>query len=489
MGKASDSVNDIIRGYRPKRWGVADFKRLDVVKSYGSYSTSINRFVNLNRPAFQFLGLTVCGEEGFANEIRLERSRFCGVVPLRGAESGQVIGSLSVDGAYGEDIPEIITAIGADVEVEFNPGFMLTSASPLTPPIYLECLRYIDLYTEAERVKWRKFQVVERTEPLPRGITDWSAYASKSLANPQHALRFPNRFNSLTTHHAEWLNLTAILSVALEEVLRPAVPVNARLRIMSRVERLRAMLRNTPLPSAPSLPVVHNPDPEAIKQLKLSGAAIMQSQTSQRCAWRIDQALLFERYVQHVARKALEQVGGTLTCNPHIGISGFRAPWTLSCLEPDAVGRLGTTTLIIDAKYKSHLLNRSFPSPSSMGKPSLSASSNSTYSIGSSPFSGSSPNNSSSTGPSEFSTLDDTFRHDLHQILAYASMAPNSSPFSHRHAMLVYPSTTFLHHTQQFHSTLLHQTNLTLHLIGLPFHSTTLPANILHLASLFRTML
>lgn len=449
MAKQPLGANKIIRGYGQTVWKSSEFKGLGIVASYGVYSAAINRFINLNYSGFNFLGLNVLGEQEFANELRINRSRYCGVVPLISAANGKSIGDLSVLGAYGEDIAEIVAAIGHNVTVEFNSNLILTGTSCLTPPIYLECLRYIELFIEASKSRWTKFEVVNKTESRVRGITDWNRYAAESVANPRDALKFHNRFNSLSTAHAEWENLIAILRLTIQIATAPTVPVNARLKVSTKLRSLLPRLHGAEN-CAPVEPTSHASDPLIIKQLKESGKLILNAKSAWRCAWRVDQALLFEEYVQFICESALRRLGGTLTRNPHIKISGFYSPWTLAYLEPDAVAKVGEMICIIDAKYKSHMFN---------------------------------------SGVGEQSELNENFRHDLHQILAYSSFAPNLNSSTKRSAVLVYPNAHFKVYRQSFYSDVLLQTDVELYLVGMPFNSAAINDNVARMQDFFRSRL
>lgn len=447
MAKKNLGANRLISGYGPARWTAGGFKSLGIAASYGSYSASISRFISLNHRGFDYLGLQVYGEEEFSSDIRLERSRYCGVVPLFSADSGKAVGDLSVCGAYGEDIADIVSAIDGKVTVEFDPGLILTGNSSLTPPVYLECLRYIELFGEAAKARWTRFEVVNRQENRLRGMTDWNRYAARSLTDPGSALSFPNRFNALTTAHPEWLNLSAILKYAVQTATAPSVPAAARLRVSTKLRRLQPFVSGAGQ-ARPEIPAIHASDPVPVKKLKESGRLIMGCKSAWQCAWRVDQALLFEEYVQYLCESALKSLGAGLSRNPRVGISGYRAPWTLSSLEPDAVAHLGSTTCIIDAKYKSHMYNG---------------------------------------GAGEQGALDDSFRHDLHQVLAYSAFMPQGR--HSRCAMLIYPASHFKVYRQAFHSGILSQTDIRLHLVGLPFNSSAINENVGQLRQLFRTMI
>ena len=74
-------------------------------------------------------------------------------------------------------------------------------------------------------------------------------------------------------------------------------------------------------------------------------------------------------------------------------------PWSLKYLEPDMAIHNRESTYFVDAKYKSHLLNKN----------------------------------------SKSSFLKEEFRKDLHQILAYSSFSTDTS----RKSILCYPSNEF----------------------------------------------
>ena len=104
-------------------------------------------------------------------------------------------------------------------------------------------------------------------------------------------------------------------------------------------------------------------------------------------------------------------------------ISGRAPAWSLRYLEPDIVLQREDNQLIIDAKYKSHMLNRG------------------TISDG----------------------LKDSFRPDLHQVLAYSSFGTAED----KQVALVYPAEVFICQQQQISNPLTRATT-NVHLVGIP---------------------
>lgn len=95
--------------------------------------------------------------------------------------------------------------------------------------------------------------------------------------------------------------------------------------------------------------------------------------------------------------------------NPHYDIRMRNHPsWALNYLEPDMIIQKGDKQIVVDAKYKSHLFNWNKDSEN----------------------------------------LKETFRHDLHQILAYCSL----NGMTQKQAILVYPFSDFICHEVNIYS-------------------------------------
>jgi len=120
-----------------------------------------------------------------------------------------------------------------------------------------------------------------------------------------------------------------------------------------------------------------------VKCIKEIANRIILQKHSQSYAWRIDVALFFERYVQWIFEKAVKRIGGEMVCNPKYAGHGANFDWLLHYLEPGIVLKFAETQIIADAKYKSYLYRKH----------------------------------------SKSDTLRESFRNDLHQLLAYIAFS------------------------------------------------------------------
>ena len=389
-----------------------------------SMESVMQRFADLNRRNLAYLGITTSVESHEGKPcIRLTTSKYIGSIPIKSPMNGKEVGDLSVTGRFGEDASELIPLLGDSVKPEYSDEFHLVQGSQLTPPIFIECCKYIDTYLEAERFKWRKFDNIVKKQQQPSSGTLWTEYAVRTAKNPLEFGIFKNKCNVLTTEHEEWAQLNYVLTLAIGELESVGVPIRIRSVYSEKISYLKSTLAGKDIKAVSKI-VIRMADPYIIKQLKLLAIAILNKTSNERTAWRMDYAEFFERYVQFIFRDVAKKKGASVFQNPHFGISyGKKPSWGLSYLEPDLIIQKGIDQYVIDAKYKSHVFNWNEDS----------------------------------------SELKDTFRHDLHQILAYCSFSQSSS----KKALLVYPFSEFSIHKLNAKS---HSSNrdADIYLIGLP---------------------
>lgn len=399
-------------------------------RSYGDITVAVSRFLDINREALSFLDITASVDGGGDRRLHLATARYGGVVPLRavGPKPKQIL--LSVHGRFGEEVTDLLPLLREDFEPEFDSSMLLPCQSPLQPPIYLECLKLIDRYLEAERLAWHKFDTTVRVDPYVAGLTDWPAYALQSAINPARGLRFPNKRNVLSRNHSEQNRINYALSVALDHLSKAPLSPTLRAANEASVARAASLLRERHREPCQSIPF-HSADNAVIRDLKLRANNVLSHSTAQRVAWRIDQAQFFERYVQYICRQAALQCGMQIHANRHIAIHGFHSPWTLSYLEPDVIMEGSGHKVIVDAKYKGNMIYGSDISNIQLA---------------------------------------DEFRHDLHQILAYTAVTGAD------YAMLVYPSKTCRSHRQTIE-------NKTITLVGIPISRAAIPETLLFVST------
>ena len=384
-----------------------------------------SQFLLRNEKALRFLGI----EEGTSSEsgIRLITSRYVGCVPLVSPKTGLPGGFIQLTGNFGEDISELLSVIDGTIEPEYDDTLRFYQDTFIKPPLYFECMKYIDQYIEAKNYKWRRFTNIEKIEPRPTSSTRWDKYALRSY-DPAKTFKYPNKCNVLTREHPEWLELTYVLDFCINEVMSMRTPVRSRTAYISKINSLSYSYDKRSIRAVKEVRI-HKYDPHIIQSLKISANKVLHNVSSINCAWRMDFALFFERYVQFIIQKVAFAKGAHYSTNPKYPVDGRRPAWALKYIEPDMIIDKGDVQYIIDAKYKAHMMDLSIDS--------------------------------------EY--LKEKFREDLHQVLAYSSFGGNV----HKNVMLVYPSSTEVIERELTISSSINSYSCSIYLVGVPLRKST----------------
>lgn len=355
-------------------------------------------FLMYNKRSFSFLSIDARMAENGDSALILQASEKVGGAPLYSPKNGKVCASIIVSGNMKEDVAEILPLMEGNIEINFSNKLILPFDSKVKPPLYFECAKYVDQYIKAQRLHWKKFISEERIENKPSSSTQWAKYAFKSY-DPKEIFKYPNKKNLLSTNHTEWRELNYVLKMCLDELCAPQTPRVSKRAYKTKVEDLR---RKTDFKEIvkPTELKIHTADPMEIKKLKEVGNRIINSITSEYRAWSLDFSRLFECYVQRVFDRLAEKIGARLYSNNKFAISGTRRSWGLSYLEPDILLMKGDRMIVADAKYKMHLYN---------------------------------------ANAKNSDMLKESFRHDLHQVLAYSSFEKENT----KTVILAYPSSHF----------------------------------------------
>ena len=376
-----------------------------------SMESVMQRFIDLNQKNLSYLGIVANIESvNGRSSIKLTTSKYIGSIPLYSPMNGKATGDLIVTGRFGEEVGELITLLDSSIKPEYSDEFHLVQDSQMTPPIYIECCKYIDTYLDAERFKWRKFDNILKTENKPNGATLWSEYALRNAINPLNFSTFKNKCNVLSTEHPEWAQLNYVLKIAISELESKSAPIRTRAIYSNKISQLKIKLRDKRILPTDDIQE-HMSDPFIIKCLKEIAQTILRNKSNEKMAWRMDYAEFFERYVQYLFNDVAKKKGARGINNPHYRIHARNYPqWGLRYLEPDLILQKNQEQVVVDAKYKSHVFNWDDNSE-------------------------------------EFK---DTFRHDFHQILAYCSI----NSMTTKEAILVYPYSDFASHKMTVNSPL-----------------------------------
>lgn len=380
-------------------------------------------FLLYNKRGFDFLSIEIRISEDGVPAIIFIPAEKVGCAPLVSPISGKVCASIVVTGNMNEDISEVLPLIEGNIDITFSDKLVLPYKTSIKPPLYFECAKYIDQYIKARRLHWQKFISEEHIEKDPSSSTLWAKYAASSY-DPYKALKFPNKKNLLSENHIEWRELNYVLKLSLDEMCSSNTPRVSKLSYKDKVEDLRrkADFRNIIKPTELRSRAA---DPLEVKELKQIGNRILSSIASEYRAWHVDFSELFERYVQYIFSLLAKQIGARVLCNNKFAISGPRREWGLAYLEPDILITKGDNSIMADAKYKMHLFN---------------------------------------SQSEKVDVLKQSFRHDLHQVLAYSSF----EKVQNKIAMLVYPSNSYKCIHQKISAPILSATN-DVYLIGIPW--------------------
>ena len=137
--------------------------------------------------------------------------------------------------------------------------------------------------------------------------------------------------------------------------------------------------------------------------------------------------------MQWIFEKAVKRIGGEMVCNPKYAGHGANFDYLLHYLEPDIVLKFAETQIIVDAKYKSYLYHKR----------------------------------------SKSGTLCESFRNDLHQLLAYTAFSTEKK----KPCVIVAPFSRFERSKIQYRSPFSGAT-IEISCLGIPFSAGSLSETI-----------
>jgi hypothetical protein len=401
---------------------------------------TLQKFVNYNAKSFEFLGVTP-SIVGIDQDIALcfRTSAFVGTIPLRAPDTGKQIGDFVVVPRFiardrYADYVEILTLLDNQIEPQFIESLPLKSGYHFRPPLYLDAVKYIDCLTELTKTHWQKFARVEKVAQAPVGQVNWNKYIANQF-KVENQQRYPIATNVMTEFHAEYAQLAYVFGLCKNEINSPRTPVSLQLRIKRKLEALEEKLYfHRPLKTDHL--IEKQSDLPIVKRCKQQANRVLSFQANTGTAWRVDFSDVFEKFVQHIFTTVAQKIGGSFFSNYRFGRDSKQLhTWELRYLEPDGIFKKGDGLLTIDAKYKSHLLNKA----------------------------------------SSSEQLKTDYRHDLHQILGYASF----DTCAEKQAILCYPSTQ-LEVTETVYLNRINQTKIKIKILGVP-----LRADVIHEAKRF----
>ncbi|HET9137145.1 MAG TPA: hypothetical protein VFO76_10940 [Candidatus Kapabacteria bacterium] len=377
-----------------KKW----FKNTD--KRY--LSSYLQRFLDINRDAFDFLGIKreIFGADQ-SSFLEFTSNNFIGTIPLISPENGKPIGDFAVTPRFGignryEQYSEILYLLDSNISLDFFDGTPLTSERNFRPPFYLEAIKFLGTLETLTNHSWRKFNNEGKFLSTPTGQVDWDRYAQSSY-KVENRLEFPVHKNLLSESHIEYSQIRFVFDICKTELLSSNTPFRLKNKFSPLISSLEEKLYFHQPKQSTEIPI-HSFDFPYVKDCKVSANTILNSKFLQSIGWRVDFSVVFEKFIQHIFHLAAKESLGHLTPNPKFQARySPKFAWNLDHLEPDAILKVGEKLIFIDAKYKSHLLNK---------------------------YAGDSL------------SLKDDHRSDLHQVIAYSAFSENDT----KYGFLCYPS-------------------------------------------------
>ncbi len=389
----------------------------------------VQKFILLNRKMFSFAGVSL-EMNGTDNDlsIRFKTSGFIGAIPIRMPYDGiahkdfQIIPRFDNSNDGFSDLTQLLSKLDYSISPEYSDGEELVNPLQLRTPLFYEAAKYIDLFEKAQKQKWVRFEVVNKKHYFPKSNTNWTKYAEHSY-DPVKSLTYESSDSLLSKNHREWQELIYVFEIAKKNILQQVVPESIRYKYRDKIVTLQNNNVSIKASATSEIPV-RSSDPRIIKEVKEQANVLLQNRSTSCVAWRIDMAMLFERYVQHIVSKSLNNLNGTVISNGKISGRGKIPQWGIKYLEPDMIIKCDSRIIMADVKYKSHYYARAHSSE----------------------------------------VLKETHRSDLHQLLAYCSFLPDKNKIG----ILFYPSSDIGYRKIVYEEPIAGISN-TVYLYGVPF--------------------
>jgi len=386
------------------------------------------KFLSINKDAFQFLGVTpIILDTDQNTSIAFRTSAFIGTIPIRASDTGKQIGDFVVMPRFTgrdrfEDYIEILNLLGTEISPEVIDSLPLASGKNFRPPLYLEAVKFIGSLETLISRPWRKFDNVEKITSQPTGQINWNKYINTEF-KIENRLKFPTRKNILSEFHSEYAEVRYVFDICKNELLSSNTPQRIKNIIRVKLNFIEEKLYHHK-PKATNNIAIKSSDSPTVKTCKEQANKILNFNLVDSTAWRVDFADVFEKFVQHIFKEVAKKTGGKLFSNFKFhSRTSKHYTWELKHIEPDAIYQKENFLVFIDAKYKSNLYNKFDNSE----------------------------------------TLKDDHRHDLHQIMAYSSF----SKTDFKYGFLCYPSDQLELKTIKYKNGINEVTN-TVSIMGIP---------------------
>lgn len=369
----------------------------------------INKWIQSNSAYLDFLDISY----GYDQEsgLKVQTGSKIGLIPLKNPYGGKIYGNLTIKPRIGWiDIFNILDEINWLIEPE-----IIQEQDPIASdgvlPRWYRAAETLEIIERAISLKLRQNKLLEQYKQIPIGNINWDDYVSRQISRCNYN-QFLTTQSSHTLNHPVHQQFLGIIKLIEKDILAFNIPSKIRLKISISITKIENILQYVD-PAIPSVEILkkitvpafyRNLYSEAIiksiKYLEENKFSLMSSNNI-GSPWSMKMDELFESWCAFHCIKFSKMLGARINTdiknNAKIKFynlsewSGFKE------LRPDIVIEKDDTTLIIDTKYKKHLLYLN------MGNPSK--------------------------------EIIEEHRRDFHQILAYLG----ASSSRNRIAVLLYP--------------------------------------------------
>lgn len=369
----------------------------------------VKKWINSNEKYLGFLGIN----HSWENEkgLTLKASTKIGLAPIKNPYGGKVYGAITVKPRIGWiKISEILDSIGWKVK----PNFLEKEEPIMSDGVLPRWIKAIDTLKAIERALSCHLRGIKETHEIrgnPVGRVNWNNYSIRDVPSGKW-----NRFDCSVTDYSLDLDIhrqfKGIIEQIEKDLLGRYVPPNVKREASPVLQRATKILEsvNSEVPNVDKLKRLSVPSfyrsiyedtkTRAIEYVSQSKFSIYSAEFF-GLPWAIDMAQLFEFWVEFWSYKFSKKIGANFYSNvrgnSQIGFLPLGRWGGLRALKPDIIIDKDDSTMVIDIKYKKHLL---YLKLGNFTKDIL-----------------------------------EEHRHDIHQILAYAG----SSSKTDKKAVLVYP--------------------------------------------------
>ena len=368
------------------------------------------KWLHVNEKYFEFLGISYKWDDENKNLIFIPGSK-TGVAPLKNLYGGKVYGTIVVKPRlnWGK-IYEILDLIGWQYQPKFLENEKPIFSEGILPP-WFKAISTLEAIFKALNLHMRGLEKKIVSSKIPVGKVEWHEYATKKVPYGKY-----DQFNTSITDYSIDLEIhrqfKGIVRLISHDILNPKVPIGIKSRAKQLISNIEKQLENVEY---------NNPDIEKLGKVQISNFYrsvykeaiqkcidyLKQSKFSQDVGsfyglpWSIEMDRLFEYWVEYWAYAFAKRIGARfysdIKGNSKIRFYNLGNWKSLKVLKPDIIIEKDSKTLIIEVKYKKHLMYFQY------GKIS--------------------------------SETQEEHRHDLHQLLSYMSSSVNEK----RTACLVFP--------------------------------------------------